>query len=166
MTIFLDKQRPPKKKMGRLQRTGSKSNPSTGVQWANWLDNPAGAPGGGGGGGGIPAAGATAGTPGTFTPAGCVVPANLVSMTPVAASPTTAWTTGQHVVLGDASTAHWSGTAWVAGAAAVEDPETQGAPTSSWLKADIIEWLTTEGGYEEEGLDTYTKAELLELVED
>src|SRR6187431_2460334 len=54
MVIFLDKQRPPKKKMGRKQRTGSKSNPATGVQWANWLDNPAGAPGGGGGGGPAP----------------------------------------------------------------------------------------------------------------
>jgi len=51
MVIFLDKQRPPKKKMGRKQRKGSKSNPGSGVQWANWLDDPAGAPGGGGGGG-------------------------------------------------------------------------------------------------------------------
>ena len=31
-------------RMGRKQRTGSKSIPVTGVQWANWLDNPAGGP--------------------------------------------------------------------------------------------------------------------------
>lgn len=47
MAIHLDRQRPPTKKMGRKQRRGSKSNPRTGVQWANWLDFP----GSGGGGG-------------------------------------------------------------------------------------------------------------------
>ena len=31
------------------------------------------------------------------------------------ASPTTAWTTGQYVLLRDGSMAHWAGTAWVAG---------------------------------------------------
>jgi hypothetical protein len=63
------------------------------------------------------ATGATAGTPGTWTPAGAVVPANLAAMSGITASPATAWTTGQRMVLGDASLVHWSGTAWVVGAA-------------------------------------------------
>jgi len=67
---------------------------------------------------GIVATGATAGTPGTFTPAGADTPANLAAMTGKTANPATAWTTGQHVVLGDASKAYWNATAWVAGQAA------------------------------------------------
>src|SRR5215813_6596019 len=66
---------------------------------------------------GIVATGATAGNPGTFTPAGATPPANLAAMTGITASPTTAWTAGQHVVLGDASSAHWSSSAWVVGVA-------------------------------------------------
>jgi len=66
---------------------------------------------------GITATGATAGTPGTFTPAGASPPANLAAMTGITASPATAWTTGQYVVLGDASNAHWSSSAWVVGIA-------------------------------------------------
>jgi hypothetical protein len=64
-----------------------------------------------------PATGATAGTPGTFTPAGAATPANLASLAGITASPATAWTTGQRVVLADSTTASWNGTAWVAGAA-------------------------------------------------
>jgi hypothetical protein len=63
------------------------------------------------------ATGASAGTPGSFTPADSTVPANLAAMASVIATPSSAWTTGQNVVLGDASTAHWDGTAWVSGAA-------------------------------------------------
>ena len=76
----------------------------------------------------VPAAGATAGTPGTWTPAGSTPPATvaaLIAGTPnaVVASPTTAWTVGQHVLTGDAAQANWNGTAWEAGAAVlVEDP--------------------------------------------
>jgi hypothetical protein len=62
-----------------------------------------------------PATGATAGTPGSFTPAGCAVPGTLGDMTGIAASPASAWTTGESVVLGDASEAAWDGAAWVAG---------------------------------------------------
>jgi hypothetical protein len=65
----------------------------------------------------VPATGADAGAPGSFTPAGATVPANLAAMTGIVANPATAWTTGQHVVLGDASQAHWNATAWVAGVA-------------------------------------------------
>ncbi len=72
-----------------------------------------------------PATGATAGVPGTWTPASSTPPstvANLIAGTPntVAASPTTAWTAGQYVQTGTAGTsgeAHWSSTAWVAGRA-------------------------------------------------
>jgi hypothetical protein len=67
--------------------------------------------------GGSVATGATAGTPGSFTPADSVAPANLAAMASVIATPSSAWTTGQNVVLGDASTAHWDGDSWEAGAA-------------------------------------------------
>lgn len=69
--------------------------------------------------------GATAGIPGSWTPGGSTPPttvANLISGTPnvVAANPATAWTTGQYVqtqAAGAGGQAHWSGSAWVAGAA-------------------------------------------------
>lgn len=61
--------------------------------------------------------GATAGTPGSFTPAGAQAPLSVAALTGVTALPATAWTTGQHVVLRDGNTAHWTGTAWVAGKA-------------------------------------------------
>ena len=63
----------------------------------------------------IAATGAVAGTPGTFTPVGAQPPANITAMGAVTATPSSAWTTGQSVVLSDASHVHWSGTAWVAG---------------------------------------------------
>jgi hypothetical protein len=67
--------------------------------------------------GGIAPTGATAGTPGAFTPAGADLPANLAAMTGITASPTTAWTAGQYVQCDDGSKVHWSSTAWVAGVA-------------------------------------------------
>lgn len=63
------------------------------------------------------ASGATAGIPGSFTPAGCKVPDNLAGMSGVTASPATAWTVGQYVSTGDGAKQHWSGTAWVTGVA-------------------------------------------------
>lgn len=66
---------------------------------------------------GVPATGATAGTPGTYTPANSYGPANFASIGALTASPNTAWTTGQRIVLRDGSLARWSGTAWVVGAA-------------------------------------------------
>lgn len=70
----------------------------------------------------VAATGATAGTPGTWTPAGSTPPAtvaDLIAGTPnaVTASPPTAWATGEHVLTGDAAQGHWDGTAWVAGGA-------------------------------------------------
>ncbi|MFD7677533.1 hypothetical protein [Streptomyces sp. NPDC060187] len=63
------------------------------------------------------ATGATAGSPGSFTPDGSEVPANLAAMASVIATPSSAWTTGQRVILGDASTAHWDGDSWESGSA-------------------------------------------------
>ncbi len=67
--------------------------------------------------GGPVATGATAGTPGTFTPTGSTPPINLTAMATVLASPTTAWTTGQYVVTGDSAHVHWTSTAWANGPA-------------------------------------------------
>lgn len=67
----------------------------------------------------VPATGATAGIPGAFTPTGAALPADLTTLQAgsVTANPTTAWTAGQYIVLGDGSNAHWSSTAWAANAA-------------------------------------------------
>lgn len=82
----------------------------------------------------VAATGATAGSPGTWTPAGATPPATVADLiagtpNPVTASPATAWTTGQHVLTGDAAQGYWNGTAWVAGQAALtaEDEELVGA---------------------------------------
>lgn len=70
----------------------------------------------------VPATGATAGTPGTWTPAGSTPPAtvpDLIAGTPnaVTASPLTAWATGESVETADAAPANWDGTTWAAGIA-------------------------------------------------
>jgi hypothetical protein len=64
---------------------------------------------------GVTATGATAGTPGFFTPTGATTPANLAALTGITASPATAWTTGQYVVTADLLAANWTGSAWAAG---------------------------------------------------
>lgn len=63
--------------------------------------------------------GATAGTPGAFTPAGANLPDTLADLqaSAIVASPATAWTTGQFVVLGDSSHAYWDSNSWEAGEA-------------------------------------------------
>lgn len=69
--------------------------------------------------GAVAPTGVTAGTPGSFTPSGSTVPANLAALTALGAlGQSTAWTSGQNVVLGDSSLAHWSGSAWASGAKA------------------------------------------------
>lgn len=70
--------------------------------------------------GGGAATGATAGTPGTWTPSGSTPPANAAGATAagVVASPATVWTTGQYVqgsTAGVGGEMYWSGTAWTAG---------------------------------------------------
>jgi hypothetical protein len=72
--------------------------------------------------GGGPATGATAGIPGTWTPAGSTAPNDAAGATSagITATPNTAWTTGQYVqgvTSGTAGEMHWSGSAWVAGKA-------------------------------------------------
>lgn len=69
------------------------------------------------------ATGATAGTPGTWTPSGSTPPASVTALqgSGITASPSAAWTTGQYMQTATASTpgqAHWDGSAWVAGPAA------------------------------------------------
>lgn len=61
---------------------------------------------------------ATAGIPATLSPANSYPPTYFSQLAtwPLTASPATSWTTGQYVLLGDGSKAHWNGTAWVAGA--------------------------------------------------
>jgi hypothetical protein len=67
------------------------------------------------------ATGATAGSPGTWTPASSTPPADLPALTnaspAIVASPATAWSTGQYVVLGDSSQAYWDSSSWVTGEA-------------------------------------------------
>lgn len=63
------------------------------------------------------ATGATAGTPGTWTPAGSEGAASLAKLSGITASPATAWTVGQYVLLGDGTFAHWVGAAWAGGKA-------------------------------------------------
>jgi len=70
------------------------------------------------------ATGASAGTPGSWTPGGSNPPASVSALQgaspSIVASPTTAWTTGQYVQTGTAGApgqAHWDGSAWVAGPA-------------------------------------------------
>lgn len=68
---------------------------------------------------GVPTTLITAGIPATLTPANSYAPAslaNLISLAP-AKTPTTAWTTGQYVLLRDGSKAHWNSTTWIAGPA-------------------------------------------------
>lgn len=63
--------------------------------------------------------GADAGTPGSFTPSGAVVPANITALRGLGSlGETTAWMTGQYIVLGNAAQVHWDGTDWKTGVAA------------------------------------------------
>lgn len=77
------------------------------------------------GGVGGPSTGATAGIPGTWTPAGSTAPASqadVIAGRPytIRASPQTGWTVGQYVQTltgGAGGRVYWNGTVWVAGAA-------------------------------------------------
>lgn len=63
-----------------------------------------------------PPTGVTAGTPGAFTPAGSAVPATIADLRNLGSlGQTTAWTTGQHVIYGASSHAHWDGDSWETG---------------------------------------------------
>lgn len=66
---------------------------------------------------GVAATGATAGIPATLTPANSYAPDNFAGISALTASPLTAWTTGQYVLLLDGSKAHWTSAVWATGAA-------------------------------------------------
>lgn len=66
---------------------------------------------------GVPATAGVAGAPGTTNPTNSYAPASFATIGALTASPTTAWTSGQYITLRNGDTAHWNGTAWVAGAA-------------------------------------------------
>jgi hypothetical protein len=96
-----------------------------------------------GGGTGRPATGATAGIPGTWTPAGSTPPGSVAVLMaadpPIVASPATAWTSGQFVqtrTAGAAGRATWTGTLWVGGAAPLDEeaPADDTAPTKAPAK--------------------------------
>jgi hypothetical protein len=72
--------------------------------------------------GGAPATGADAGTPGVWTPTGCIPPSSVAALQSgsIVANPATAWTTGEYVQTGTAGgpgQAHWTGSAWAQGTA-------------------------------------------------
>lgn len=85
----------------------------------------------------IAATGATAGTPGTFTPAGATPPANLAAMAGIVATPATAWTTGQRVVMGDANQVYWDGAAWSPGVGTVAASD-EGSEDPDPIVVDIV----------------------------
>lgn len=63
-----------------------------------------------------PPTGITTGVPGSFTPGGSDVPADLAALQALGdLGQTLIWGLGEYVVLGDASSAHWDGTAFVTG---------------------------------------------------
>jgi hypothetical protein len=88
----------------------------------------------------VPATGATAVIPGTWTPPGSQPPASVAALqggipNVVTASPATPWTSGQYVQTrtgGAAGRASWTGTGWVGGAAPalaeVPEPEPEPEP--------------------------------------
>lgn len=62
---------------------------------------------------GVPATGATAGSPGTFTPANSYPPETIAGMSAVTASPTALWGPTEYVVIGNGQQVYWDGTAWL-----------------------------------------------------
>lgn len=79
------------------------------------------------------ATGATAGSPGTWTPPGTDVPLNLADVLAkgIVANPLTAWTNGQRVVTSSGAAVHWDGLTWVAGNSTLATGATAGTP-GSW----------------------------------
>ncbi len=63
-----------------------------------------------------PPTGVIAGTPGSFTPAGSAVPANITELRALGIGSGPAWTEGQYVVIGTGNV-YWNGTDWVMGIA-------------------------------------------------
>lgn len=79
----------------------------------------------------VPATGATAGIPGTWTPPGSVPPPTFVALATggIVANPSTPWTGGQFVQTADPGPpgrGTWTGTDWVSGVAPMEEPQAMG----------------------------------------
>jgi hypothetical protein len=103
----------------------------------------------------VPATGATAGIPGTWTPPGSTPRANPASMTGIVATPATAWTSGQYVqtqLAGAAGRTSWSGTAWVGGAAPLEDDFDPSNP-GNYTIAVIEAWVDSHPSEADEVLE-------------
>ena len=72
---------------------------------------------------GIPITGIVAGTPATVTPTNATRPYNIEALTNAGAlGNTSAWSTGQYVVLRDGSEAFWDGNSWEVGRKAASPP--------------------------------------------
>lgn len=122
MTTRLDTQRPPAggrthtRKNSRWYTRGYDTSPHPVWGDTQIVSLPGGAPF---------ASGATAGAPGSWTPAGATPPPTVAALqggvpVPVTATPSTGWTTGQYVQTGTAGApgeACWTGTGWVGGRA-------------------------------------------------
>ena len=69
--------------------------------------------------GSVVATGATAGSPGFYSPPGANPTPNLAVLTsgPVVATPVAAWAVGQWINTADGLAAHWTGAAWALGKA-------------------------------------------------
>jgi len=71
--------------------------------------------------------GATAGTPGSWTPSGSRAPTTLAEANSIGYSGA-AWTTGQYNELADGTDVYWNGTAFVLGRATVVEEDSEAPP--------------------------------------
>lgn len=82
------------------------------------------------------------GTPGSFQPPTATIPANLTALQNLGPlGQTVAWTTGQRVVLGDASEAYWAGTVWLVGRVAVLGSDAHATTPGNYTIAEIETWV-------------------------
>jgi len=123
--------------------------------------------------------GVVAGSPGSFTYDADVsgvdaslvdIPTDLANLIDwgfggggTGANPNAAWTSGQYVVLGDASKAHWDGTHWVAGIAGAAD-EPLVKPKASSTKTELVNWLFFNTGEAVGDLSELGKTELWDKI--
>jgi hypothetical protein len=80
--------------------------------------------------------GATAGTPGAWTPPGSDVPSSLAEANALGLSLGPAWTGGAYVPLDPAGSVYWNGTAFELGVAPALDDEAQATAPKRRRKAD------------------------------
>jgi hypothetical protein len=113
------------------------------------------------GGGTVPATGATAGTPGQWTPPGSTPPATVAALqaSSITASPATAWVTLQYVQTGTAGApgeATWTGSGWVGGRAPAADPQSTDVDPSNpgnYTIAVIEAWVDAHPSEADEVLE-------------